>query len=57
VSPCWGEQNFVKVSRCPIVFRHLEGDLLRYAGTRTIKFDPTRLVIDKNDYLLYKMDD
>ena len=57
VSPCWGELNFIKAFRFPIVFRNMTDKKLLYAGTKSVEFDPTKLAYDQNDILLFKMDD
>ena len=57
VSPCWGELNFIKAFRFPIVFRNMTDKKLLYAGTKSVEFDPTKLAYDQNDILLFKLND
>jgi hypothetical protein len=44
LSPCWGEQNYVKCHSNPVVFREMDGeDQLVYGGDLKVKFDPSQL--------------
>ena len=57
VSPCWGEANYVKVYKHPIVFRQLIDNQYLWGGTLKVPFDPSKLVIDSSGCLLHYLDD
>merc|ERR1712071_332834 len=61
VSPCWGEMNFVRTHRLPVVFRLIETNdegerMLKYAGTKETKFDPEKLFTDQNGFLVHSIE-
>jgi hypothetical protein len=53
VSPCAGEQNYVRAEVTPIVFRRLVDGTLLANGGITIPFDPTALRVDRDGRLFH----
>ena len=52
--------NFVRMYRLPVVFRQLQindqGErVLKYAGTKETKFDPSELFTDQNGFLVHSI--
>ncbi|TNV81914.1 hypothetical protein FGO68_gene7033 [Halteria grandinella] len=64
LSPCWGELNYVKSFKCPIIFKHLtteqgnsnlEKDILIYGGALKQEFHPDLLIQDEEGLLLHPL--
>jgi hypothetical protein len=53
ISPCGLELNAIQSDDAPFVFHTMQDDLLFYAGTKSIRFDPSQICVSKSTGKIY----